>query len=154
MSGNNRTSLTPTRQALTLAAPFAVGAIGTTVAFLLFRSSFAGQVATHFTLEGNANGFSSPGAALGQYLLVFLIETIGIGAALVSAKTAVITVRALGVFAWGLASATACLFVLAMWVSTATEGQDMRLSIQQVVIAAGVGLAVAVAGWLISRERA
>ncbi|MEU9803338.1 hypothetical protein [Streptomyces sp. NPDC051000] len=131
-----------------------MGAIGTTVAFLLFRSSFAGQVATHFTLEGNANGFSSPGATLGQYLLIFLIETIGIGPALLSAKTAVTTVRALGVFAWALASATACLFVLAMWVSTGTEGRDIQLSTQQVVIAVTVGLAVAVAGWLISRERA
>ena len=131
-----------------------MGAVATAVAFLLFRSSFTGRVATHFTLDGDANGFSSPGAALGQYMVVFLIEAVGIGAALISAKTAITTVRALGVFAWGLASATACLFVLAMWVSTGSEGQAVRLSSQQVVTAVAVGLAVAVGGWLVSRKRA
>ncbi|OKK14786.1 hypothetical protein AMK16_30095 [Streptomyces sp. CB00455] len=153
MTGNNKTSLAPTHRALTPIAPFAVGALATAIAFLLFRNSFTGRVATHFTLDGDANGFSSPAAALGQYMLVFLIEAVGIGAALISAKTAITTVRALGIFAWGLASATACLFVLAMWVSTGTEGQE-RLSTQQVVIAVAVGLAVAVAGWFVARKRA
>ncbi|WP_328876913.1 DUF1648 domain-containing protein [Streptomyces sp. NBC_00299] len=50
--------------------------VATGIAFLLLRESFPDKVATHFTVDGRADGYSSLAAAFGLYMLVFVIEAV------------------------------------------------------------------------------
>ncbi|MGW4923109.1 DUF1648 domain-containing protein [Streptomyces parvulus] len=141
------------RLAVSTITPYVVGAAVTAAAFLLFKGSFADEIATHFTLDGTADGFRSPGAAFGLYLLIFGIEAAGSVAALFSVKGP----RAGGsvaAFSWGLSAATAYLFVVVMRASTDLGGEAASLPSYQLAVAAVVGLAVGGAAWLLARRRA
>jgi hypothetical protein len=141
------------RTAALVTAPFAAGASATVIAFLLLKNSFPDRVATHFTLDGTADGFSSPTAALGLYMLMFAAEAVGIAAAGLSAKSVMATPRSLCTFACGLSGATTYLLVVTMRASSDTNGRSMQLPVYQLAAALAVGAAVAGAAWLISRRR-
>ncbi|GAA5207167.1 hypothetical protein [Streptomyces thinghirensis] len=141
------------RRAASTVTPYAVGAAATGGAFLLFKGSFADEIATHFTLDGTADGFHSPGAAFGLYLLIFGIEAAGSVAALLSIRGP----RAGGsvaAFSWGLSVATAYLFVVVMQASTDLQGGAAKLPPYQLAIAVVAGLAAGGAAWLTGRRRA
>ncbi|MFJ8150300.1 DUF1648 domain-containing protein [Streptomyces sp. NPDC096094] len=140
------------RRIVSTITPYVVGAAVTGVAFLLFRGSFADEIATHFTLDGTADGFASPGAAFGLYLMIFGIEAAGSAAALLSIKGPW-TGRSLAVFSWGLSAATAYLFVVVMQASTDLQGGTAQLPSYQLAIAVVAGLAAGSAAWLIGRRR-
>ncbi|MGW7278114.1 hypothetical protein ACWGIV_07350 [Streptomyces sp. NPDC054844] len=141
------------RRTASAVAPYAAGAAVTGGAFLLFRGSFADEIATHFTLDGTANGSHSPGAAFGLYLLVFGIEAAGSAAALLSVKGP----RAGGpvaAFSWGLSATTAYLFVVVMQASTHLRSGAAKFPSYQLAIAVVAGLAAGGVAWLIGRRRA
>ncbi|MFE0801312.1 hypothetical protein [Streptomyces sp. NPDC058812] len=141
------------RRAASTVTPYAVGAAVTGGAFLLFKGSFADEIATHFTLDGTADGFHSPGAAFGLYLMIFGIEAAGSVTALLSIKgpRAGGSVAALS---WGLSAATAYLFVVVMQASTDLQGGAAKLPPYQLAIAVVAGLAAGGAAWLIGGRRA
>ncbi|MFC5219596.1 hypothetical protein [Streptomyces coerulescens] len=64
------------------------GSLATGMAFLLLQDLFLDEVATHFRLDGTADGYSSPAAALGLYMLMSVIEAVGTIAAGFSARSA------------------------------------------------------------------
>ncbi|WP_153182577.1 hypothetical protein [Streptomyces sp. E2N166] len=134
-------------------APYAAGAAVTGGAFLLFKGSFADEIATHFTLDGAADGFHSPGVAFGLYLTIFGIEAVGSGAALLSVKGPR-TGGSVGAFSWGLSAATAYFFVVVMQASTDLQGGAAELPPYQLAIAVVAGLVAGGAAWLIGRRRA
>ncbi|MFF8909659.1 DUF1648 domain-containing protein [Streptomyces olivaceoviridis] len=123
------------------------------IAFLLIRDSFPDEVATHFTLDGTADGYSSPAAALGQYMLVFAIEAAGTMAAGFSTRSALKSTRSLCVFSCGLAAATAYLLIAAMRTTSGSGGHTAQLPLFQVPVAVVVGAVIGGAAWLISRRR-
>ncbi|CAM5548292.1 hypothetical protein SCANM63S_07161 [Streptomyces canarius] len=137
-----------------VAAPFAGGALASVIAFLLIRDSFPDKVTTHFTLDGTADGYSSPVAALGQYMLVFAIEAAGTMAAGFSTRSALKSTRSLCVFSCGLAAATAYLLIAAMLTASGSGGHTAQLPLFHLPVAVVVGAAVGGAAWLISRRRA
>ncbi|MEV6378072.1 DUF1648 domain-containing protein [Streptomyces sp. NPDC051773] len=57
------------------------------------------QMATHFTPDGTADGFSSPATAIGLYMLAFAFEVVGVLAVGLSTKSALSTTRLLVVLA-------------------------------------------------------
>lgn len=142
------------RRMALVTAPFAGGVLATVIAFLLMRDSFPDKVATHFTLDGTADGHSSPAAALGQYMLVFAIEAVGTIAAGFSARSALKSTRSLCVFSCGLAAATAYLLIAAMWTTSNSDGHTAQLPLFQLPVAVVVGASIGAAAWLISRRRA
>jgi hypothetical protein len=154
MSTTRTTSVGLARRMGLVAAPFAAGALATVIAFLLFRDSFPDKMATHFNLDGTADGYSSPATALGLYMLVFVVEAVGTIAAGFSARSALTTTRSLGTFSCGLAGATAYLLVAAMWSASDSDGRTAQLPLYQLPVALAVGVAVGAAAWLISRRRA
>ncbi|AQS65713.1 hypothetical protein B1H29_01015 [Streptomyces pactum] len=133
--------------------PYVVGAAVTGGAFLLFKDSFADVIATHFTLDGASDGFHSPEAAFGLYLMIFGIEAAGSVAALLSIKDPR-TGGSVAAFSWGLSAATAYLFVVVMQASTDLQGGAAQLPSYQLAIGVVVGLAAGGAAWLIGRRRA
>lgn len=137
-----------------VAAPFAGGALASVIAFLLIRDSFPDKVATHFTLDGTADGYSSPAAALGQYMLVFAIEAVGTIAAGFSTRSALKSTRSLCVFSYGLAAATAYVLIAAMWTTSGSDGHTVQLPLFHLPVAVVVGGVIGGAAWLISRRRA
>jgi hypothetical protein len=153
MSSNHEAPVSLVRRAALVAAPFAGGALATGIAFLLLRDSFPDRIATHFTLEGTADGYSSPAAALGLYMLVFAIEAVGTIAAGFSARSALTTTRSLSIFSTGLAAATAYILIAAMWTTSGSDGQTAQLPLVQLPVGVAVGAAAAVAAWLVSRRR-
>ncbi|MEV6575624.1 DUF1648 domain-containing protein [Streptomyces sp. NPDC051577] len=144
----------PARRAALVAAPFAVGALATSIAFLLLRDSFPDKVATHFTLGGAADGYSSPITTLGQYALLFVIEAVGTMAAGFSSRSALTTVKSLAVFASGLSAATAYALIAAMRAVSDSDGHDTQLPLYQLPVAIAVGAAASAVVWLVSRRRA
>ena len=56
-------------------------------------------MATHFTPDGTADGFSSPATAIGLYMLAFAFEVVGVLAVGLSTKSALSTTRLLVVLA-------------------------------------------------------
>ncbi|GLW51251.1 hypothetical protein Stsp02_69120 [Streptomyces sp. NBRC 14336] len=154
MSSNREAPAGPVRRVTLLAAPFAGGALATGIAFLLFRDSFPDRVATHFTLDGTADGYSSPAAAVGLYMLVFATEAVGTIAAGFSARSALTTTRSLTIFSIGLAAATAYILIAAMWATSGSDGRTPELPLFQLPVGVVVGAAAGVAAWLISRRRA
>ncbi|WP_314243396.1 DUF1648 domain-containing protein [Streptomyces sp. DSM 40907] len=143
-----------TRRAALVAAPFAVGALVTSIAFLLLRDSFPDKIATHFTLDGAADGYSSPTTTLGQYMLLFVIEAVGTIAAGFSSRSALTTARSLAVFASGLSAATAYGLVAAMRAVGVSDGHGIQLPLYQLPVAIAVGVAAGAVVWLASRRRA
>lgn len=135
-----------------VSALFATGALATVIAFLLLRDSLPAQMATHFTLDGTADGFSSPATALGLYMLAFAFEAVGVLTAGFSAKSALSTTRLLVVLACGLAAASTYLFIVTMKASSHTDGRSANLPIHQLGVAIAVGVAVAGAAWLLSHS--
>ncbi|MEE1942653.1 DUF1648 domain-containing protein [Streptomyces sp. TRM 70361] len=134
--------------------PFAVGAVLTVIAFLLLRDTFPERMATHFSLDGTADGFSSPPAALGQYLLLFGIEAVGGLAVAFSVRPGRRGPRPLGVFCSALAAATVYLLVATMYASSGLEdGADARLPAYQLAVAAGVGVGTGLLGRWVTRRR-
>ncbi|WP_179851098.1 DUF1648 domain-containing protein [Streptomyces sp. TLI_55] len=151
------THTTPTglaRRVGLVTGPFIGGALVTAIAFLLLQDSFPDKVATHFTLDGTADGYSSPGTALGLYMLVFAIEAVGIIAAAFSAKTALTSTRSLCTFSYGLAAATTYLLIAVMWSASDSDGRTVQLPLYQLPVAVAVGAVIGAAIWLISRRRA
>ncbi|MFG2681632.1 hypothetical protein [Streptomyces sp. NPDC048392] len=141
------------RHTVSTVTPYVVGAAVTGGAFLLFKGSFADEIATHFTLDGTADGFRSPGVAIGLYLLIFGTEAAGSIAALLSIRGP----RAGGsvaAFSWGLSAATTYLFVVVMQASTALQDGTAQLPPYQLAVAVVVGLAAGGAAWLVGRRRA
>ncbi|MFF7551490.1 DUF1648 domain-containing protein [Streptomyces olivaceus] len=121
----------------------------TLVAFLLLRNTLPDRFATHFGLDGKADGYSSPATALGQYMLVFAVEAAGIAGAGLSIQPALRTVRVLTVFAWGLAGATTYLFIAVM--GSLGGADSAQFPLYHLALAAVVGVAVAAAAWAGSR---
>lgn len=76
MLSNREASAGLIRRVGWVAAPYGGGALATGIAFLLLRESFPDKVATHFTVDGRADGYSSLAAAFGLYMLVFVIEAV------------------------------------------------------------------------------
>lgn len=151
------TRTTPTglaRRVGLVTAPSAGGALATVIAFLLFQDSFPDKVATHFTLDGTADGYSSPATALGLYMLTFAIEAVGTIAAAFSARSAPTTTRSLCTFSCGLAAATTYLLIATMWSASDSDGRTAQLPLYQLPVAVAVGAAIGAATWLISRRRA
>ncbi|MFF6977407.1 DUF1648 domain-containing protein [Streptomyces sp. NPDC008343] len=153
MSSNLEAPTSLARRVAWMAAPFAGGALATGIAFLLLRSSFPDKVATHFTLDGTADGYSSPAAALGLFMLVFVIEAVGTVAAGFSSKSA-LTARPLGAFSIGLSAATAYILIAVMWATSGSDGRTPELPLFQLAVGIVVGAALGAAAWLISRRRA
>ncbi|KUL45122.1 hypothetical protein ADL12_04230 [Streptomyces regalis] len=141
------------RRTALVTVPFAAGAFATAVAFLLLRDSLPARMATHFTLDGTADGFTSPSTALGLYMLAFAMEAVGVLAAIRSAKSALTTTRSLVALACGLAAASTYLFVVTMRASSKTDGKSADLPIHQLGVAVAIGAAVAGAAWLVSHRR-
>ncbi|NGO48201.1 DUF1648 domain-containing protein [Streptomyces ureilyticus] len=153
MTATNMSNRYFTRRAAPAVAPFLAGAIATTIAFLLLKDSFPSKVATHFTLDGTADGFSSPATAFGQYMLLFTAEAAGSVAAVFSAKAAS-RVRPLVVFSCALSAATTYLLVAAMQANTARDSETAQLPLYQLAMAVAVGAVTGAVGWLLSRRRA
>ncbi|WP_438292795.1 DUF1648 domain-containing protein [Streptomyces sp. HUAS TT7] len=154
MSANRTAPTSLARRIAIVSAPFAGGALATLIAFLLFRGSFPDKVATHFTLGGTADGYSSPGAVVGQYMLVFLVEAAGTAAAGFSPRSALTTTRALCAFSVGLAAATAYFLIAVMWSVSTSDGHSAQLPLLQLPVAVVVGVALGAAAWFISRRQA
>lgn len=142
------------RRIATLAAPFACGALATLIAFLLLRDSFPDKVATHFTLDGTADRYSSPSTSVGQYMLVFAIETAGAAAAGISPRLPVIATRPLWAFSVGLATATTYILVALMWSISRSDEHTIQLPFLQLPLAVASGAALGAVAWFISRKRA
>jgi len=140
------------RRMASLAAPFTAGALATLGAFLLFRDSFPEKVATHFTLDGTADDYRSPAAAFGLYMLVFALEAFGAVAAGFSARS-ITANRSLRVFSYGLAAATAYLFIAIMWTNS-SEGHTPHLPLHHLPVAVALGAAAGAVAWLIARRPA
>ncbi len=151
LSTNPTTSISPLRRIARATAPFVVGALVTLVAFMLLRNTLPDRFATHFGLDGKADGYSSPATALGQYMLVFAVEAAGIAAAGLSIQPALRTVRVLTVFAWGLAGATTYLFIAVM--GSLGGADSAQFPLYHLALAAVVGVAVAAAAWAGSRRQ-
>ncbi|MFJ7771012.1 hypothetical protein ACIQ1J_22035 [Streptomyces sp. NPDC097107] len=141
------------RRTASTVAPYAVGAAVTGGAFLLFRGSFADEIATRFTLDGTADGSHSPGAACGLYLMVFGIEAAGSAAALLSIKGPR-TRGSVAAFSWGLSATTAYLFVVVMQASTHLRSGAVKFPSYHLGIAVVAGLAAGGVAWLVGRRRA
>lgn len=58
MSANRGPVTVRLRRTALITVPFAVGASATAIAFLLLRDSLPAPMATHFTLDGRADGFT------------------------------------------------------------------------------------------------
>ena len=153
MSANRGAVTVPSRRAAFLIVPFAVGAFATAIAFLLLRNSLPAQMATHFTLDGTADGFTSPATALGLYMLAFAMEAVGVLAASRSAKSALTTTRWLVALACGLATASTYLFVATMKASSHTDAKSAHLPLHQLGVATTIGAAATAAAWLVVRRR-
>ncbi|MFJ2824823.1 DUF1648 domain-containing protein [Streptomyces toxytricini] len=154
MSTHPATPASLPRRAALAAAPFAAGALVTFTAFLLLRDSFPARIATHFTVDGTADGYSSPGETLGQYMLLFAIEAAGTIAAGLTRNTALTAPRSLLVFASGLAAATAYALIAAMRAVSGSDGSGVELPLVQLPVALAVGAAVGAVVWLAARRRA
>ena len=154
MPANHPAPTSLAQRIATLSAPFAGGALATLIAFLLLRGSFPDEVATHFTLDGTADGYSSPSAVVGQYMLVFAVEAAGTVAASFAPRLALTTNRALCAFSVGLAAATAYILIAVMWSVSRSGGPSVHLSLLQAPLALAVGAALGAAAWFISRRQA
>ncbi|MFD5013813.1 DUF1648 domain-containing protein [Streptomyces chartreusis] len=154
MSANQEASTGLVRRIGWVAAPYAGGALATGIAFLLLQDSFPDKVATHFTLDGTADGYSSPATAFGLYMLVFGIEAVATIATGLSARTAFTTTRSLSTFSTGLAAATAYILIAAMWTTRDSDGSSPQLPLVHLLVGAVIGAAAGTAAWLISRRRA
>ncbi|UQA93122.1 DUF1648 domain-containing protein [Streptomyces halobius] len=143
------------RRILLVAAPFVAGAVAVAMTFAALHDALPSRIATHFTADGTANSFSSPGSAIAQYCLIFVIEFVGLLVAAFSIKQRTGGQRSLIVLSWALAAATAYDLIAAMQASTQTSGsQAITLPLYQLAIAVGVGVAAAAIGWLLGRRRA
>lgn len=151
----NRTH-SPSRSRLTgeATAPFAVGALVAGVAFLLFHASLPSRIATHFTGGGSADRYSSPAAALGQYMLLFAIQAAGSLGVVFSVKATPRGARGLRAFCWGLAAATTYDLVATLWIVSDSQGHSVHLPSYQLVVDVLVGAAAGAAAWFASRGRA
>ncbi|MEE1748726.1 hypothetical protein [Streptomyces sp. JV184] len=152
MPSNRATPAGLVRRVAWVAAPFAGGALATCIAFLLLRDSFTDDVARHFSLDGPADDYSSPGTALGLYMVVFATETVGVIAAGFSSGSALTTTRSLGVFSIGLAAATAYVLVAVMWTTSGSDGHIAQPPLFQVAVGVVVGAVAGAAAWLVSRR--
>ncbi|MFI1169211.1 DUF1648 domain-containing protein [Streptomyces sp. NPDC020801] len=135
-------------------APFAGAALITVTAFLLFQGSLPDKIATHFTLGGNADRYSTPATTLGQYLLLFAIQTIGALGVVFSIKAAPRAARGLRTFCCGLAAGTAYDLIATLWVVSDSSGRNVHLPSYQWAVDVLVGAGVAAAVWFASRSRA
>lgn len=153
MSANRGPATVRLRRTALITVPFAVGALATAIAFLLLRDSLPAQMATHFTLDGRADGFTSPATALGLYMLAFATEAVGVLAATRSAKSALTSTRPLVGLACGLAAGSSYLFVVTMKANSNTDGKSVDLPIHQLGVAVAIGAVVTGAAWLVSRRR-
>ncbi|MET9833965.1 DUF1648 domain-containing protein [Streptomyces sp. NPDC006385] len=142
------------RRVTLLTAPFATGALITVIAFLALRDALPDRMATHFTLDGTADGFASPSTALAQYLLMLAAEAAGVLAAGSSRRSALTTTRALTVLACGLAAASTYLFVTGLRAGAHTSGPSADLPVHHHLgPALAVGAVVSGVAWLVSRPR-
>ncbi|GAA0336244.1 DUF1648 domain-containing protein [Streptomyces blastmyceticus] len=153
MMRNVQEAASITRRGALAVIPLALGAIATSIAFLLLRGSLPGKVATHFTLSGTADGFSSPATALGQYMLVFGIEAVGALAVVFSVKPTRTSARAITVFSSALAAGTAYLLIAAMEANADSNGPKVQLPIYQLVVALAVSVAIGAGAWYVARRR-
>ncbi len=154
MLENRAPALSRTRLVVEATVPFAGGAVITGVAFLLFKGSLPDRIATHFTLGGSADGYSSPGTTLGQYMLLFAIQAIGALGVVFSVKAAPRAARGLRAFCCGLAAGTAYDLIATLWVVSDSSGRNVHLPSYQWAVDVLVGAVVAAAAWFASRSRA
>ncbi|WP_326617688.1 hypothetical protein [Streptomyces decoyicus] len=142
------------RRTLLVVAPFVAGAAAVALAFAAIHDALPSKIATHFTADGAANGFSSPGSALAKYCLIFVVELVGLLVAAFSIKNRTGGKRSLVVLCWALAAATAYGFIADMQANTRSSGsQATSLPPYQFAIAVGVGGAAGAIGWVLSRRR-
>ncbi|MFI5825305.1 DUF1648 domain-containing protein [Streptomyces rishiriensis] len=134
--------------------PFAGGALITGVAFVLFKGSLPDRIATHFTLGGSADGYSSPGTTLGQYMLLFAIQALGALGMVFSIKAAPRAARGLRTLGCGLAAGTAYDLIATLWVVSDSSGRNVHLPSYQWAVDVLVAAAVAAAVWFVSRSQA
>ncbi|WP_432003386.1 hypothetical protein [Streptomyces sioyaensis] len=154
MRAQRETEVGAARRTLLVAAPFVAGAVAVALAFTALHDALPSKVATHFTADGTATSFSSPGSALAKHCLIFVIEFVGLLVAAFSIKHRTGGQRSLVVFCWALASATAYGFIADLQASTQSSGsQATSLPLYQLAIAVGVGVAVAAIVWVLSRRR-
>ncbi|MBH1938630.1 DUF1648 domain-containing protein [Streptomyces sp. AV19] len=124
------------------------------IAFLLFQGSLPSRIATHFTLGGSADRYSSPAAALGQYMLLFAFQAAGALGVVFSIKATPRATRGLRAFCCGLAAGTTYDLIATLWVVSDSGERSVHLPPYQLVVDVVVGVAVGVAVWFASRRRA
>ncbi|MEU9489297.1 hypothetical protein AB0D83_37675 [Streptomyces decoyicus] len=154
MPVQHETEVGAARRTLLVAAPFVAGAAAVALAFAALHDALPSKIATHFTADGTATSFSSPGSAVGKYCLIFVVEFVGLLVAAFSIKHRTGGHRSLVVLCWALAAATAYGFIADMQRSTQSSGSHATsLPPYQFAIAVGVGVAAAAISWVLSRRR-